>query len=65
MNEIFELRKSKRVVQNQYQLNVEIPILNQIIFGAKTMEYLGPKIWNSLPFRIKSSESLITFTRII
>ena len=58
MNEIFELRKAKRAVRNQYKLNLEVPIINQVTFGAKSIRYLGPKIWNSLPFHIKSSESL-------
>ena len=65
MNEIFELRKTNRAVRNQYKLNLEVPIINQVTFGAKSIRYLGPKIWNSLPFHIKSSESLTTFKRII
>ena len=65
MNEIFELKKTKRAVQNQYKPNLEVPIINQVIFGAKSLRYIGPKIWNSLLFHIKSSESLTTFKRII
>ena len=65
MNEIFELRKTKRAVRNQYKFNLEVPIINQVTFGDKSIRYLGPKIWNSLPFHIKSSESLTTFKRII
>ena len=65
MNEIFELRKTKRAVRNQYNLNLEVPIINQVTFGPKSIRYLGPKIWNSLPFHIKSSERLTTFKRII
>ena len=65
MNEIFELRKTKRAVQNQYKLNLEVPIINQVIFGAKSIRYFGRKTWNSLPFHIKSSESYTTFKRII
>ena len=65
MNEIFELRKTKRTVRNQYKLNLEVPIINQVTFGAKSIRYLGPKIWNSLPFHIKSNESLTTFKRSI
>ena len=65
MNEIFELRKTKRAVRNQHKLNLEVPIINQVTFGAKSLRYLGPKIWNSFPFHIKSSESLTTFKRII
>ena len=64
-NEIFELRKTNRAVRNQYKLNLEVPIINQVTFGAKSIRYLGPKIWNSLPFHIKSSESLTNYKGII
>ena len=50
MNEIFELRKTNRAVRNQYKLNLEVPTINQVTFGIKSIRYLGPKIWNSLPF---------------
>ena len=43
MNEIFELRKTKRAVRNQYKLNLEVPIINQVTFGAKSIRYLGQK----------------------
>ena len=49
---------------NTYKLNLEVPIKNQLTFEAKNIRYLGPKIWDSLPFHIKSSESLRTFKRI-
>ena len=65
MNEIFELRKTKRTVRNQCKLNLEVPIINQVTFGARSIRYLGPEIWTLLPFHIKSSESLRTFKRII
>ena len=65
MNQIFELRKTNRAVRNQYKVNLELPTINEVTFGAKIIRYLGPKIWNSLLFNIKSSESLITFKRII
>ena len=65
MNDICEPKKTNRAVRNQYKLNLEVPIINQVTFGAKSIRYLGPKIWNTLPFHIKSSESLATFKRII
>ena len=64
-SDIFELRKTNRAVRNQYKFNLEIPIINQVTFEAKSIRYLGPKIWNALPFHIKSSESLTTLKRII
>ena len=33
MSEIFELRKTNVAVRNQYKLNLEVPIINQIGFG--------------------------------
>ena len=65
MNSIFELRKTNRAIRNQYKPNLEVPIINQVTFGAKSIRYLGPEIWNTLPFHIKSSESLTTFKIII
>ena len=44
MNEIFDLKKTKRAVRNQYKLNIEVPIINQVSLGAKSIRYLGPKI---------------------
>ena len=44
MNEIFELRKTNRAIRNQYKLNLEVPIINQVTFGAKSIRYRGPKM---------------------
>ena len=65
MNDIFELRKSNRAIRNQYKRNLEVSIINQVNLGAKSIRYLVPEIWNTLPFHIKSRESLTTFKRII
>ena len=65
INDIFELRKTNRAIRNQYKPNLEVPIINQVTFGAKSSRYLGPEICNTLSFHIKSSESLTTFNRII
>lgn len=54
MNEISELRKTKREVPNQYKINLEVPNINQVAFQTKVIRYLGPKTLNSLPFHIKS-----------
>ena len=35
INEFFELKKTNGAVPNQYKLNLEVRIINQIIFGAK------------------------------
>ena len=65
MNEIFKLRKTSRAVHSNCKLNLDVPTINQVSFGDKSLRYYGPKIWNSLPFHIKSSENLEAFKDII
>ena len=65
MNEIFKLRKTSRAVRTNYELNLDVPTINQVNFGDKSLSYYEPKIWNSLPFHIKSSENLEAFKNII
>ena len=65
MSEIFKLRKTRRVVRSNYKLNLDVPTINQVSFGDKSLRYYGPKIWNSLSFHIKSSENLEVFKNII
>ena len=49
---------SKREI---YKLNLEIPKSNQVRFGTRSLRYLGPKVWNSLPYHLKSSVNLTIF----
>ena len=65
MKETFRLRVTIRVVRSQYRLNFDIPKVNQVSFGNKSIRSFGPKIWNSLPPHIKSCENLETFKRVI
>ena len=44
INEMFVLRKSNRAVRNQYKLNLEVPIINQVTFGAKVLDILDQKL---------------------
>ena len=37
------------------------PSVNTTGYGLHSLRFLGPKIWNELPFEIKASENLITF----
>ena len=65
MNEIFRLRVTSRMVRSQYRLNLDIPKVNQVSFGNKSIRSFGPKIWNSLPPHVKSCENLETFKRVL
>ena len=65
MNEIFTLRQTNRPVREKYKMNMEIPSYNQVSFGRKSLRVLGPKVWNQLPFHIKSAENLKSFKSVI
>ena len=65
MNEIFKVKQTQRPVREKYKLNLEIPKWNQVTFGAKSLKIYGPKMWNNLPYHIKSSENLETFKTMI
>ena len=43
-NEIFRLRVTNRVVRFQCRINLDIPKVNQISFGDKSLRFFGPKI---------------------
>ena len=65
MKEIFEKRNENRVTRDRYQLNFNIPRRNQISFGAKSLKFHGPKIWNALPVNIKTAKNLNVFKNLI
>ena len=44
MNEICRLRKTSRVVPSNCKLNLDVPTINQVSFGDKSLRYYGPKI---------------------
>ena len=60
-NNILKVKQNKRLVREQYKLNLETPEWNQVTFGKKRLKIYGSKVWNSLPFHIKTSENLIQF----
>ena len=61
MRDLFSVRETSRLVPEKYMLNSSIPAHNQITFGSKNFRVYGPKVWNSLPYHIKSSENLESF----
>ena len=65
MNNIFKVKENKRLVREQYKLNPETPEWNQVTFGAKSLKVYGSKVWNSLPFHIKTSENLVQFKSLM
>ena len=65
MEEIFELRLCSWPVREQYKLNLNIPRKKQVAFGTKSLEILGLKIWNNLPYHVKSTENVKVFKELI
>ena len=65
MNNIFKVKENKRLVREEYKLNLETPEWNQVTFGAKILKVYGSKVWNSLPFHIKTSENLVQFKSVM
>ena len=65
MQELFKLRETNRNVRNKYKLNLNIPVVNQVNYGTKSLRSFGPKIWYSPPHHVKSAENLETFKEII
>ena len=66
MKNIFEMKKiNSRIVREKYKLNLNIPKTNQVTFGINSLKSHGPKIWNALPFSIKTAGNLKAFKTII
>ena len=49
---------TNRPTREKYKLNLEIPKSNHVRFETKHLKHLDSKVWNSLPYHIKSSENL-------
>ena len=61
MNEIFELSKYFTPSIEQYKLNLHILRQQQVDFGIKICGSLGPRLWNSMFYHIKSAKNLNRF----
>ena len=65
MNDIFKLRNTDRLTREKYKLNLEIPKPKKATFGTRSLRSYGLKIWNALPYHIKTSDNLNSFKSII
>ena len=65
MNNNFNLKINSREVRDKYRLKLDIPKWSQRTFGYKSLTVLCPKIWNSLPYHVKSSDNLHTFKNLL
>ena len=53
-----------RQTREKYKLKLQIPKPNQATFGTRSLRSYGPKIWNALPYHIKTLDNL-SFKSII
>ena len=58
MKNFFEMKKNNRVVRERYKLNLNILRSNQVLCSTNSLKLYGPKIWNALPFNIKTAEKI-------
>ena len=65
MRDLLSLRETSRLIREKYMLNLNIPVHNQVTSRSKSLRVFGPKVWNSLPYHIKSSENLESFKMVI
>ena len=65
MNDIFKLRNTDRLTRERYKRNLGIRKSNQATFGKRSLRSYGSKIWNALPYHIKTSDKLNSFKSIM
>ena len=65
MNNIFKIKHNKKLVREQHKLNLETLEWNQVTLGEKSLKVYGQKVWNSLPFYIKTSENPSQFKSLV
>ena len=61
MKNLFKVHKTNRAQKERYKLNLEIPRSNQVCFSTKSLHTQVPRVWNALPFHIKSKQNLQAF----
>ena len=62
---VFEKKKNNRVVRKTYKISFNIPWTNQVTFGTNNLKSYGRKIWNALPFNIKTAENFSVFETLM
>ena len=53
------------IEKQNIEIYLNIPRTNQVTFITNSLKSYGPKIWNALPFSIKTAENLKAFKTLI
>ena len=65
MTDIFKVKYIDRLTREKYKLILEIPKPNQVIFKTRRLRSYGSKIWNALPYHIKTSGNLNSLKAVL
>ena len=65
MKEILQKVGQNRVTRDRYKMNLNIPKTNQVMFGTKSLQFYGRKIWNALQLISKLQKTLMLFNNLI
>ena len=57
--ELFIFKNNNYNTRSKYEL--AIPLVNTALKGKNSIRYLGPIIWNSIPFNIKCADNINIF----
>ena len=63
--DIFHDTRNRTTYNLRSQCDFEIPSVSTESYGKNSLRYLGPIIWNSIPIRIRSIETLTEFKKEI
>ena len=62
---VFKMKKYNRAVRDRYKLHLNISRTNQVTFRTNSLKCYGTKVWNALPFNIKTAGNLSAFKTLI
>ena len=65
MNNVLWWKINGREAPDKYKLNLDIPKWNQKTFDSKILKVLCAKIWNNLPYHVKSSANRDIFKNLL
>ena len=63
MKEIFHLNDRRE--NSRRPNNILIPKIKAYTYGENSLNFVGPKIWNSLPENVKGAKSLFCFKKLL
>ena len=63
LKELISIYKPSRTLRSSDKLLLDTPYKKLTTFGQRSFAYSAPKVWNGLPFHLRSCTSLIVFKK--